>query len=186
MIISLRGTHGSGKSTVVKTLLNRYNATEIPGEKKPDGYWFNIPWLTKPVHVVGSYRTACGGCDSIQPYSLIWPRVEAYAEKGHVLFEGALVSSSYGNIGRSSEKFGDEIVFAFMDTPLETCLKRIEARRLTKGNQKPLNPKSTTEKMKNVQRSIRVIRDEVKRRVVMIDYRKATAQILGLLREGEQ
>lgn len=186
MIISLRGTHGSGKSTVIKTLLTRYNATEIPGEKKPDGYWFNVSWLDNPVYVIGSYRTACGGCDSIQPYSLIWPRIEDYAAKGHVLFEGALVSSSYGNIGRASEKYGNEIVFAFMTTPLEVCLGRILKRRQAKGNTNPLNPKSTTEKMKNVERSIRVIRDVEKRRVVMIDYRKAVAQVLGLLSTAEE
>lgn len=186
MIISLRGTHGSGKSTVVKTLLTRYNATEIPGLKKPDGYWFNTPWLVKPVYVVGSYKTACGGCDSIQPYALIWPRVEDYATKGHVLFEGALVSSSYGNIGRASEQFGDEMVFAFMTTPLDVCLARIAARRKAKGNDKPVDPRNTASKLRNVEKSIDIIRDREKRRTVMIDYRKPVSQILGLLNSAEE
>jgi len=179
MLISLRGTNGSGKSTIVSTILERYPKEEISGEKKPDGYKLSVPWLDKPLFIVGAYKTKCGGCDSIQPYALIWPRIAAYAQEGHVLFEGALVSSSYGTIGRASEVFGDEMVFAFLDTPLEKCIKRVESRRLARGNTKPLDPKNVIVKFKNVERSIRVI-TEIGRRVVIIDHRKAVAQILGL------
>lgn len=182
MIINIRGTHGSGKSTIIKNMLTRYNAEHIPVEfpDKPDGYRFPLD-NGKQVYVVGSYKNACGGCDSIQPYGLIWPRVLKYAECGHVLFEGALVSSSYGNIGRDSEVFGQDFVFAFLDTPLEVCLDRIRQRRAAKGNNKPLDPKNTQYKFDNIQRSIGKIRDEFKRRVVILDYRRAQAQILGLL-----
>jgi hypothetical protein len=187
MLISLRGTHGSGKSTAVKNLLTRYSGKEILGEKgKPEGYKLEVPWLKLPVYVVGSYRTACGGCDGIQPYALIWPRIVEYAKGGHVLFEGALVSSSYGNIGRASEIYGSECVFAFMDTPLATCIKWVKARRAARGDKKPLNPHNLVQKYKAVKASIIKIRDEFKRRVVLIDHKRPSAHLLEILTHGER
>lgn len=183
MIINIRGTHGSGKSTIIKGLLERFNAREEQQDKRgrPLGYAMNVDCCDKPVYVIGSYRTQCGGCDAILPYSEIWPRIEHYAALGHILFEGALVSSSYGNIGRASVVYKNNFVFAFLNTPLSVCLSRIKARRETKGNFKPLDPRNTEGKYNRILRSIPKIQNEFKRRVVILDYRKATAQILGIL-----
>lgn len=184
MIVSLRGTHGSGKSTVVKWLLHSGESTPLGVGKKPDGYRVDISWLDRPLYIVGPYETACGGCDAIQPYQLIWPRVVDYEAKGHVVFEGALVSSSYGTIGEASEGYGDQVVFAFLDTPVQTCVERILERRAKKGTAKPFDPKITVQKHKNVLRSIVRIRDEIGRRTVIIDHKRATSQIAGILRRG--
>lgn len=187
MIINIRGTHGSGKSTVISNILDRYESSveSLDERGRIRGYEVRIPFLQKSTFVVGSYKNACGGCDGIQPYSLIWPRIVEYVERGHVLFEGALVSSSYGNIGRASEIYGDDMVFAFMDTPVETCIEWIKKRRALKGNTKEFNPKNTISKHECVARSIPKIRDEFNRRVVILDHRKATSQVLGLLRNAE-
>jgi hypothetical protein len=185
MIINIRGTHGSGKSTIMSTILKNYpNEPESVDKRgRPENYKVNIPFIDKPVYIIGSYENACGGCDGIQPYSEIWPRIVRLADlgHGHILFEGALVSSSYGNIGKASEIYGDDFVFAFMDTPVEECLRRIQARRLAKGNTKPLDPKNTVSKHNNVERSITKIREVYQRRVVILDHRKALSQVLGLL-----
>lgn len=185
IMVSLRGTHGSGKSTVVKSILDKFSHEAISGDKKPNGYSVQIPYLSDPLYVVGAYTTACGGCDGIQPYSLIWPRVEDYFSKGHVLFEGALISSSYGNIGRASEKFGDQVVFAFMDTPLQTCIDRILQRRSARGVDKPFNPKNTISKYNCVLRSIEVTRLN-KRRVLIVPHKRAVNSVLGLFLAGEK
>jgi len=186
MIINIRGTHGSGKSTIMFNLLQRYESSveSVDERGRPRGYIVSVPFLDRPVLIVGAYKTACGGCDGIQPYTLIWPRIVEYAQKGHVLFEGALVSSSYGNIGRASEIYGDDMVFAFMDTPVETCIQWILKRREAKGNTQPFSDKNTRSKHECVARSIPKIRDEFKRRVVVLDHRKATSQVLGLLRNA--
>lgn len=183
MIINIRGTHGSGKSTIVRHFLTAYSHQEIrpEGSKKIEGYECSSPF--GKLFIVGSYATACGGCDAIQPYNLIWPRIVSYATWGHVLFEGALVSSSYGNIGRASEEYGNRFVFAFLNTPMSVCLERIKQRREAKGNLKPLDPKNTQVKYDNIQKSIPKIRDEFKRRVVILDYRKPIPQLLKLLNE---
>lgn len=182
MIINIRGTHGSGKSTIVKQLIERYKAQpeSVDSKGRPINYVMQLSDGSQ-LFVVGSYVNACGGCDAIQPYSLIWPRVVELAKRGHVVFEGALVSSSYGNIGRDSVVYGDQFVFAFLDTPLEVCLERIKARRLAKGNDKPLDPKNTKGKFDNILKSIPKIRGEFGRRVVTLDYRKPIPKLLGLL-----
>lgn len=181
MIINIRGTHGSGKSTIVRRMLDRYEAKPESLDKrgKAANYVMQLGDGSK-LFVVGGYENACGGCDGIQPYSEIWPRVVRFAAMGHVLFEGALVSSSYGNIGRDSEQYGDQFIFAFLNTPVEVCLERIKKRRLEKGNTKELNPHNTVYKFDNIQRSIAKIRDEFGRRVEILDYRKPIPQLLGL------
>ena len=101
-----------------------------------------------------------------------------------MLFEGALVSSSYGNIGRDSEVYGDQFVFAFLDTPLSVCLERITARRVAKGNMKPLDPKNTQSKYDGIKTWIPRMRDELHRRVVILDYRNPIPPLLKLFYGG--
>jgi len=185
VIANLRGTHGSGKSHIVRQLLDRYSAVpaEVDSKGRPTDYKMNLANGSQ-LYVVGPYYNACGGCDAIQPYSLIWPRVVRFAELGHVLFEGALVSSSYGNIGRDSEVYGDQFVFAFLDTPLSVCLERITARRVAKGNMKPLDPKNTQSKYDGIKTWIPRMRDELHRRVVILDYRNPIPPLLKLFYGG--
>jgi hypothetical protein len=181
-IVSLRGTHGSGKSYVAFAILRRYATTPVwlgPPRGKPHGYVASLP--SGPLFLVGSYETPCGGCDGIQPYSDIWPRIEHAAEQNiDVLFEGALVSSSYGNIGRSLEQYGDDVIFAFLDTPLEVCLTRIAQRRAARGDARPLNPHNTEFKFNAVAKSLPKIRDEFRRQVTTIRHTHAVKDTLAL------
>lgn len=180
-IVSLRGTHGSGKSTVVTSIMKRYGAEPVPqpGRRKPLGYWVKLP--SGELFVVGPYETACGGCDAIQPYADIWPRIQSAADAGKaVLFEGALVSSSYGSIGRSLEPYGERVTYAFLDTPLEVCLERIRQRRAARGNLEPLNPHNTEFKLRSVARS-RVTIESLGQRCVTLRYQRAVPDVLALL-----
>lgn len=188
MIVNIRGTHGSGKSTLVRAVISRYpfSPEGLDRKGRPDNYRVDVPWLRKPIYVVGGYEKACGGCDAIQPYSEIWPRVEWFAEAGHVLFEGALVSSSYGSIGRSSERYGEDYVFAFLDTPLRVCLDRIALRRAARGDARPVDPRNTEGKYTSVLASAVKIQKEFGRRVVWLNYRAALPQLLGLFRSAER
>lgn len=87
-----------------------------------------IPRAKKPLYVLGPYLTNTGGCDVIQPYSLILDLLEKYSRIGHVLFEGSLVSDNYGTIGEWLEKQEDGALVIFLNTPLETCLKQLRER----------------------------------------------------------
>lgn len=197
-IVSIRGTHGSGKSTIVKKILDSYKHHEIqeqattPSGKaklRTLGYLVYMP-TGRNMLVVGPYKTACGGCDSIQPYSDIWEIVETYGTSldRDVLLEGALVSSSYGSIGQNMNAWGANAVFAFLDTPLERCLDRIFARRVAKweaegkaGLPEAVNPHNTAVKFENVLRTkqqMAKLGSSV--RIVDIDHTKPTQQVLKL------
>ncbi len=189
-IVSIRGTHGSGKSTIVQKILRKYphDAQYSNGNaKRPTGYMVALP--SDQLYIPGPYDTPCGGCDAIQPYSLIWPLVEGAASCGHhVLFEGALVSSSYGAIGHAMNAYGDNAVFAFLDTPLDKCLERVYARRLAKwvgankpGLPLPVNPVNTAGKFESVGRTkAQMLKLGSSVRVVDLDHTQAVKQVLKL------
>lgn len=187
-IVSIRGTHGSGKSTVVTTLMSQFPVQPIPGPKKrPTGYVVDLP-LNRHLYIPGPYDTACGGCDAIQPYSDIIPRLQWALDQGFdVLFEGALVSSSYGTIGEFMNEQHNP-VFAFLDTPLGLCLSRIALRRAKRwaeagkpGSPPPVDPKNTSVKYDNVLRTHHQMDKlgSVIRRVD-IDHTRAVKQVVEL------
>lgn len=182
-VVSIRGTHGSGKSTVVTKIMERYQTVELTSTGgRITGYAVVLPDKSR-LKVIGPYRTACGGCDAIQPYADIWPRVyRAHQEYEHVLFEGALVSSSYGNIGRSLDEYmGNGAVFAFLDTPIDVCLERIAARRAARGNFDPVKPDNTVGKFESVARSkLQMAKLGSMIRIVDIDHTQAVKQVLKL------
>ena len=69
MIIQIRGTNGSGKSTVMREVMAAYGGqTEIlavlPGRKKESLVGYHL--FSKPLRecaVMGSYKNECGGID---------------------------------------------------------------------------------------------------------------------------
>lgn len=182
-IVSIRSTHGGGKSTIVTQIMKLYQATPFfsHGGKKPESYLMELP-TGRTLRAIGPYLSPCGGCDAVSPYSEILPRIQEAADQGeHVLFEGALVSSSYGTIGHALNEYAPHAVFAFLDTPLEVCLERIRLRRAARGNLEPLNPLNTTVKFDNVRRT----KDQMARlgsavRIVDIDHTRPVQQIMKL------
>jgi hypothetical protein len=93
--------------------------------------------------VVGSYENACGGTDGINSQEEIAERTTKAHGFGHVLVEGLLMSKSSagGHVAPILKDHG--AVFGFMDTPWETCLSRVLARRAEAGNDKPFDPDKT-------------------------------------------
>jgi hypothetical protein len=146
-VINIRGTSGSGKSTIVKKLLDKhYHRPLLDAADNIDGYFIpsnNIDKLSTVV--IGPYNKPTGGCDNISPLSDVFESV--YTESGyHVIFEGLLVSRSKGRVidlWNLLDKKDLHIIH--LTTSLEECLKGIEARRLAKGNVKPVNPFRTEE-----------------------------------------
>lgn len=184
MIINLRGTSGSGKSTVVFNLLDKLKSVkpislDIPIDKHPHAYQLKLP-NSKPLFIVGPYHVQSGGCDRLGTNNMVMRVVDQLALRGSVLFEGRMISFAYGAVGEWSKKYGDDFVFAFLDTPLTVCLERIQARRRAHGNNRPLNPFRTEEGFKNNWKVFPKLQQQG-RRVVMIDHKRATKQILDLL-----
>lgn len=191
MIISLRGTNGSGKSSIVTQLREQAAAWQVSygllGPSKPEAYRLNFPKLKRLLYVLGPYNTACGGCDAIQPYDLILELIPKYEKLGHVLFEGVLVSSSYGRVGRLMEEYGYErAVMAFLDTSLEQCIENVEKRRTQRGDYRPFNPHNLTTKYHSVVKSKSKMLAEKKVRVIDLPWKEGAQTVLNLLRASEK
>lgn len=188
-ILRLNGTHGSGKSTVAYRLLRKYrhsvhqDRSAGPKATKPLGYIVDL-YPGKQLYIVGPYTTACGGCDAVQPFADIWPRVdEASALYDHVLFEGALQSTTYGAQGKASEQMGADFVFAFLDTPLEECVRRVNQRRLERG----VGPLTDTKNIDAKWHTINRLREKLEQGIVgagqrtaIIDHTQPTKSVLAL------
>ena len=67
MIVNIRGTSGSGKSTIVVRVCGLYDKKTphfLEGRKNPYYYVFEKEGH-KPLAILGHYESPCGGCDTI-------------------------------------------------------------------------------------------------------------------------
>ena len=161
MIVNLRGTSGSGKTTALRTLMARAEAcghtrqaylSSVDQKKpKPLGYAFVG---TPPLYVLGSYETVCGGCDTLKTQDQVCGLVRHFAPYGHVVFEGLLISHLYSRYeALNHELAAHGYVWAFLDTPLELCLARVQQRRDARGKAKhEFNPHNTVQKWHDMRR----------------------------------
>ena len=155
MILDVRGTHGSGKSYIAHQLLS-YGCEEIVGyneyKKKESILGYSVPSLD--LAVIGKYESQCGGCDGVGSSDEVCRRVRVFSKNyRHVVLEGILVAHTfqrYHTLATELTREGHPYVFAFLDTPLETCIERVKFRRLAKGNQKELNPNNITRDHHNI------------------------------------
>jgi hypothetical protein len=173
MLINVRGASGSGKSTAVLGVLAQCPHRPIYGAlgRLPEAYALRA----RQAFIIGPYTSDCGGCDRILPFALVPQLIEKYAQQGHVVFEGLLISTFYGDIGRLMET-RDSVVM-FLDTPLEVCIERVEARRRAAGNFRPFNPKLLTQKHATIAR----LKDKFGARAMSVSDGDATGTIMRLL-----
>lgn len=166
MIINLRGTSGSGKSSVVRRVMGRcgYRTPHyVDGRKQPLGYLCGpmSSSLDDPypdMYVIGHYETPCGGADTISvpgAMDAVYEMArEAHADGRHCVFEG-LLSSCDTRRGIQLVKDGIPFLVIALDTTIEVCLASVQERRTAKGNMEPLNPKNTVSKEKNIRTAMR-------------------------------
>jgi Alpha-glutamyl/putrescinyl thymine pyrophosphorylase clade 2 len=147
-IITIKGTNGSGKSSVVRALIaNLGKAATLRFNQKEAGY--RCRYGDGGLFVLGKYKSACGGLDSSYSYKGAADDVmlclDILAAKGHVVCEGIIAVNYYG-FGRvtrfvdEQKAKGNHVIFARLDTPVELCVKRVQQRRRLRGNYKPFNP----------------------------------------------
>ena len=163
-IVNVRGSNGSGKSSLVRQLMEYLGPADLfKFDGKPAGYRFSRPDGQR-IFVMGMYRTPCGGLDSTFSYrdaaDDVILCIDLLADKGHVVCEGVVAMSSYGfarlsSLATSQEEKGNHVVFALLDTPLEICIERTEARRAAKATlkgkeSKPFDPQNLSAKYHGV------------------------------------
>jgi uridine kinase len=138
MIISLRGTNSSGKSTVVRGIMERFRPVPLYGVlgfKKPEAYRLELLKKGKPLYILGPYVVPTGGADQVttKGIDVLIALAEKYHQKGHVLAEGILISNNYGSFGEWLHKYKEEVIVVFMDTPLAVCLESVKRRQVEAG-----------------------------------------------------
>jgi hypothetical protein len=99
--------------------------------------------------VVGAYKTACGGLDTVPSFDLSFSATAEAARLAQehadlkwngqgatVIAEGVLAStvwSSWSLFDRNMEANGHQFAWCYLDTPLEACFERIRARQAAAG-----------------------------------------------------
>jgi len=206
MIINVRGTSGSGKSTAMRAILNlaiegalktgRAGVTPVYADpaifgKKRKGPLYHIAEFPghRDVAVLGNYESAdCGGCDTLPTYefimNMIWERHHEYM---HVLFEGLLLSHDKKQVTALWERLGKtDFTVLELTESLETCLASVKERRARKGQDpNTFNPDNTIRRHAEVIRASKVLEERgiPVRRVSRAECVPTILELLGL-RQG--
>lgn len=157
MIINVRGTHGSGKTTVVRRIMESYevcNPLFIEGRKRPIAYRCEDKHL-KNVMVLGSYENTTGGCDTISQIEMIFDLALTYADAGYnVLFEGIVAQHSATRLLELNKKHPVDVII--LTTPMEVAIESVKSRRAERGaDVENFDPKNVIKEYKSVLSSTR-------------------------------
>jgi len=150
-IVSIRGTSGSGKSTVVREVMKKYNCEPInaPWRRRPLGYLCYAD-EHKPLFIPGHYETDCGGCDTLPAIEFTFNLIRRYINECDVIYEG-LITQSDVNRCIQLHKDGYSVLVIGLNLPLAKCLKYVQQRRDARAEAhgretSPLNPSNTNAK----------------------------------------
>lgn len=135
-IVNIRGCNGSGKSWIIRRLIKESSATPIYDDPESGRLLGRVigyrgEYKGTPIYFIGSYEIMSGGADWVMKQfgglNDVCDLVRRFAGKGHVFFEGFIVSGLFQRFYDLSQELGG-ITWCYIDTPLEVCYKRIEAR----------------------------------------------------------
>jgi thymidylate kinase len=139
MIVNIRGTHGSGKSTLVRKILDsssEWDRVYVFDRKRPFGYLHNEGKLW----VLGHYELegGCGGCDTIPIVDDMFDSIKAQSAVGlNVLYEGILAQHGVPRVIELHKLYPTTVII--LTTPEQECIDAVNARRAQKGKG-PLDP----------------------------------------------
>lgn len=159
VVINIRGTSGSGKSSLVREAMKGYRRVRPvhePDRKRPIYYVLTDHPARPDLTVLGHYETACGGCDTITEQDRIFELARDAVRRGQdVVFEGLLVSAEFrrtAQLGADLKGVADFYVL-HLDVPLAECVAGVQSRRTARGDERPLNPKNTESKHKGTRQT---------------------------------
>ncbi len=195
MIINIRGSSCSGKSTNLYKLLEQYPSSQV---------WERVGWNKKKprcvghllpggLFIVGPYLPGAktGGMDMLMPGKT--ELVTLWLERNcvrypFVIFESMMASLAIGRYHslrvRLDEQLATEqsITFAFLDTPMEVCRERILSRSGGLGpTGKGINQEATVDHQWKRVRQIRERLTEEGEKCVTLNYENSYEQMLTLL-----
>jgi hypothetical protein len=147
VIIQVRGTSGSGKSTVVSKVMQAigdWDKVYVPPRKRPICYLHYREVAAKPILVLGHYEIACGGCDTIGSVPQVFAAMQSLVawDYEHIICEGLLLSEDV----KWSLPYKDNLKAIFLTTPVDECLRRVTKRQEEKGRE-PADPARVVRKL---------------------------------------
>lgn len=188
LIINLRGTSGSGKTTVVRKLMETAPSQPVVRSGKvigmttaPSRHW------RQPLFFIGRYNNVCGGMDTVPTQADCATEVHRLYDHGHVVCEGLLASG----VGPKATlpaaciaAAGPNAWFLCLDTPLEVCLERVQRRRDERGDDRPFNPANTQAKWEQTRRAYELL-EEGGANVRWLPYETAYEKVLKMLERAD-
>ena len=205
MIINIRGTNGSGKTTLARSFQSPDARVEevlrrsvlSPTKKDPNrmvdavvtAVVSHVSGVVGEVASIGSYVTAQGGLDTVGSFELQQEAVLAAAKRWpHVVCEGVLASTVYGSWATTFSDLardGYDVMVAYLDTPVETCLARIRERQERAGKVREIKEDQVRDKV----RAINATRDKFQRMrdvtVVDLPHRNAWEALIKIMADRE-
>ena len=158
MIFNLRGTNGTGKSTVAHEIIRKSKAEPVDfwqNTRKPKPKAYAGKWNGTPIVILGSYETVCGGMDTITDINDARDLIIRYGTDDSypvVFYEGLFISHCMGTVAAALDAEGlkDRVIMGYLDTPLEECLRRVHARRAERGNTRPFKEQNVIDDFQRV------------------------------------
>jgi len=153
MIINIRGTSGSGKSSLARRVMEQYTGGRVrikkEGRTRPYGYILSRGGGGKALYVPGHYECPCGGCDTIKGLDEVFSQVRGGHDFGlDVLFEGLIVCSDH-NRTRALKDDGYPLLVVSLNLSVDECVESINIRRRAKkADALPVPRKNTESKWK--------------------------------------
>lgn len=198
MILNIRGSSCSGKSTNVYRLLQEYPSVEV---------WERVGWnKIKPrcvghlvaggLFVVGPYLPTAktGGMDMLMPAKTelvtLWLEWNCLSYN-HAIFESMMASLAIGRYHELRQRLDaqmgidNSITFAFMDTPLEVCRERILSRNGGRGpTGKGINEEATVDHQWHRVRQIKQRLEERGEACETLNWERSYDDVIAILRGG--
>lgn len=156
-LVGIKGTSGSGKTTIVFKLLSQYKTKTnyfVNGRRQPIAHVFQNEGK-RPLAVIGHYEAGsagCGGLDSISHYSCMLELVDHFWRKGyHVMMEGLLYTGDAIQTIKTNEMTNGQLRVLALTTPMDDCIAAVNARRRDKDpNAADVNPDNLLSKANSV------------------------------------
>ena len=184
-IVNIRGANGSGKSTVVRRILEFYGEGTVeaftpPGRKRPLYYTCERVGYV-PLKILGGYETPTGGCDTILDVSVVFDLAKTFADAGFdVLYEGILAQHSAPRLLELHKAYNVTVIV--LTTPIEDCVESVRQRRRDRGDERELDPTNVQKEFKSVLSSTRRLQGEGVK-ILKLDREAAFAQVKAILED---
>jgi hypothetical protein len=187
-IIQIAGTSGSGKSHLMRAIMDyakEFGTREEDNDHgKVLGYTLQLNDVDGDAYVLGPYNVPTGGCDTSSSAIEIFEQLpRLISHYTHLLFEGLFVM----NMTRGPQlaaQYGEKFCVLQLTTPLGTCLESVNQRRAERGVDVLRDTSNTQDNYRRARNYCAAMRD-AGARVIKVSRGEALDKVLELLGESE-